>query len=473
MSRLQKLNADLNGLHLQAEYWDVRVEESFETAVSIVKGEVTTCTSSPSLGAFVRVRKDGFWFYEATTEVDRLREVLMRLDQETPRTPGGDTRGTASPTTASATAPTLGSASFKVEKQSPFIAIKASDFRFDRVPLEKKLELACRYEAVLREAAQVVSTQLRYQDIYKIKSFINSVGTQFEFDFNQAGFRAGFTLKENDLLFEDIYRLYGSRFSELEGHQESIGAFVESCRPFLKAPSVEPGKYRVLLDAETAGVFTHESFGHKSEADFMLGNQEALEEWKIGKKIASDCLTIVDYGGHENSSGYCPIDDDGTPARKNYLIRNGVLAGRLHTRETASQLGEEPTGNSRAMSFEWEPMVRMTSTYIEQGTESLESLLKRCEGALLVEGVKHGSGLSTFTIAPTRGYRIGKDGVREPVRLTVISGSVFETLQNVEAVSSEFHLHSSAIGGCGKMSQWPLPVSDGGPYVLIKEMQVS
>ncbi|MFN8791526.1 MAG: metallopeptidase TldD-related protein [Bdellovibrionales bacterium] len=80
---------------------------------------------------------------------------------------------------------------------------------------------------------------------------------------------------------------------------------------------------------------------------------------------------------------------------------------------------------------------------------------------------------STFTIAPSRAYRIGKNGEREPIRVSVLSGSVFETLQNIEAVTSEFQLLSSAMGGCGKLDQFPLPVADGGPYVLIKEMQVS
>lgn len=115
----------------------------------------------------------------------------------------------------------------------------------------------------------------------------------------------------------------------------------------------------------------------------------------------------------------------------------------------------------------------MTSTYIEPGTESLNSILNRSEGAILVDGFKHGSGLSTFTIAPTRSYRILPGGEKEPVRLAVISGSVFDTLQNIEAISSDFSLFNSALGGCGKMEQWPLPVSDGGPYVLVKDMQVS
>lgn len=458
---LSKLVSALDGLSLSAEYWDVRMEDTFETMVVIRDGEVVTCASSPALGAFVRVRKNGFWLYQSTTEIATLKEVLERLDRETV------------PTAPASSPSTNGEAPFRAEKQAPFERLSFSDTKFSAVPLERKLALAKRYDVVLEKTSKVVSRWVIYKDLYKTKSYLNSVGTKFEFDFNQGGFRCWYTMKDGDSMFEDAWRNYATRFEDLAGKEDALAAHAKESLEFLDAPAIEPGKYKVLLDPKVAGIFTHESFGHKSEADFMIGNTEALEEWKLGSKIGADCLTIVDYGGHERTSGWCPIDDDGTPCQKNYLIKDGVLTGRLHSRETARQLGESPTGNSRALNFEFEPIVRMTSTYIEPGTESLEAIMKRSEGAILVKGSKHGSGLSTFTIAPSRGYRIASGGKLEPLRLTVISGSIFETLNNVEAVSSDFELDSTAIGGCGKMEQAPLPVSDGGPYVLVKDMQVS
>ena len=453
MSYLKKLVSDLAALKINCEYWDVRVEDTFETTIDITDGEVVTATSSPSLGAFLRVRKDGFWLYESTTKLSEIKEILTRLSEQK--------------------ISNKSSLNFKAIKYDPFIKISAADTKYSAVSLEDKLRVTKQYSDLLSENKKLSGSILRYRDVYKIKSFLNSVGTQFEFDFNQGGIIARYTLKENSQLFEDLLRIYGSDFDQLKNQEQFILSSLKESEKFLSAPAVKPGKYNVLLDPEVSGVFTHESFGHKSEADFMIGNDEAMQAWKLGKKVGAECLTIIDYGGHELTSGDCPIDDDGTPAQKNYLIRDGILTGRLHSLDTALQLDEAPTGNSRAMNFEYEPMVRMTSTYIEPGSESLDSILKRSEGALLVEGVKHGSGMSTFTIAPTRGYRIGKNGAREPVRLAVISGSVFETLNNVEAVSSEFHLHSSAVGGCGKLGQWPLSIADGGPFILVKDMQVS
>lgn len=450
---LKKLTEALGDLHLTCDYWDVRIEDTVDTTITVTQGEVVNCSISPSLGAFIRVRRHGFWFFEATTEIDQIKNTLQRLNQMPARL--------------------AQSSPFVVEKHPLFDRVQHHDEALYLVPLNEKIQLLEKYEALTRQQPHIVNSTFRYKDTYKIKSFLNSAGTQYEYDFNQAGINGRFTLKQEQNIFSDAIHLYATHFKNLYEKENKIKDYITESAEFLNAPIIEPGKYRVLLSPEVAGVFTHESFGHKSEADFMLGNDEALKEWSLGKKIGADCLSIVDDGGHHATSGYCPVDDEGTPAQKNYLIKNGVLTGRLHSLETAFQLNEKPTGNSRALNFEWEPLVRMTSTYIEPGKKSLDEILKNAEGALFLDGVKHGSGLSTFTIAPSRGYRILKNGQKERVRVTVISGSVFETLKNIEEVSADFTLENNAIGGCGKMEQGPLPVSDGGPFVLIKEMQVS
>ena len=453
MNNLNMIKNQLKNLNLDCEYWDVRIEDAIETAIDVLDGDVITCTSSPSLGAFLRLRKNGFWFYESTTQLQGIRQSLEQLSKQK--------------------AKQKSDFKYQVGEKLKFSKFLHTGKNFNLISLEEKLSLVRTYESHVKKEQLVKANRITYKDIYKIKSFLNCVGTEFEFDFNQAGIAIRYTLKYTQNIFDDKCLFYGSCFDDLKNKEADITASLNESIKFLSAPVIAPGKYKVLFDPEVTGVFTHESFGHKSEADFLLGDEKALEDWKIGKAIADSKLNIVDCGQHENTSGYCPIDDDGTPSQKNYLIKNGILSGRLHSLDTAAQLNEKPTGNSRALNFEFEPIVRMTSTYIEPGNESLENILLKSEGAILVEGVKHGSGLSTFTIAPHRGYLIAKDGSKNPVRVSVISGSVFETLKNIEAISSDFELHSSALGGCGKMDQSPLPVSDGGPYILVKDMQVS
>ena len=158
---------------------------------------------------------------------------------------------------------------------------------------------------------------------------------------------------------------------------------------------MQPGKYNVILSPLAAGVFAHESFGHKSEADFMVGDETMKREWSIGKKIGADILSIVDYGNMPGT-GYVPFDDEGTKAKKTFLVEKGILKGRLHSSVTAASLYEEVTGNARALNFEFEPIVRMTTTFILPGEKTKQELIGEVNEGIFVDTIKHGSGMSTF-----------------------------------------------------------------------------
>ena len=204
----------------------------------------------------------------------------------------------------------------------------------------------------------------------------------------------------------------------------------------------------------------------------MLGDERMKDAWQIGTKVAAANVSIVDEGLTPDITGYHPIDDEGVPSQKTYLIKDGILQGRLHSLTTAAELGEAPTGNARAMNFEFEPIVRMTNTYIEPGNQSFDEMIRGIDQAIYLEGVKHGSGLSTFTIAPLRAYWIRNGKIADPVKVSVVSGTVFETLMQIEGLSDGVTIHSSAFGGCGKNDQFPLEISDGGPAIVVSKMQV-
>ncbi|MCK5399545.1 TldD/PmbA family protein, partial [bacterium] len=149
-----------------------------------------------------------------------------------------------------------------------------------------------------------------------------------------------------------------------------------------------------------------------------------------------------------------------------------VLAGRLHNSVTAAFLEEDPTGNGRSLGFEYDPIVRMTSTYIEGGKLSKEELFNLVDDGIFIDSIKHGSGMSTFTIAPSRAYLIKDGKISDPVNISVISGNVFSTLGKIKGVSNEVKVLSFVLGGCGKFEQYPLDVGLGGPYVLVDDMNV-
>ncbi|MBC7428347.1 MAG: TldD/PmbA family protein [Bacteriovorax sp.] len=434
---------------------DVRIERTQTTGFSFQNGELVGATERPVLGAFIRIHHHGAWYYCSTTAVTNLSfEIEKLIDQANNGKKSSNTYDVP-------------------ENNGIHHLINKASKAFSNISLETKVKMGEGYLPLIQKILNLQDSSVRYTDLYKEKFYKSSVGTEFSYDFNQAGFAFSATLKKDGDLFADSFRKYATDFSEFAGMEKDILAYWTEAQRFLGAETVTPGKYKVVLSPEITGVFTHESFGHKSEADFMMGDPEATKEWKLGSTIASSCLSIVDTGVHENTSGYCPIDDEGTLAQKNYLIKDGVLSGRLHSTHTSNVLEEKPTGNARAMNFEFEPIVRMTSTYIEGGKTPFKELLKQAEGGVYFYNFKHGSGGSTFTIAPTRAYRIKNGELAEPVKVAVLSGSVFETLRLIEACGDDFELHNSAFGGCGKMEQSPLPVADGGPSILINGMQIS
>lgn len=449
---LDKLNGKYN-----CEYWDVRIEETFKTDIVFEDFELISCDEKPSLGAFVRVFNNRMWFYASITNLNKIEETIKELVEQSNAIEINNNDDIKP---------------YNIQPLNETI-IKFDQFNAGNVSIKEKVELCKSYFDVLKGHQKMALSKVVYTDFYKNKFFKSSTDIYYNYDFNQFGLRTNFFLKDGDNKHIDGCNMYHHDFKKMFNRQDEVKAAIEEAHKFINAPTVEPGKYPVVMESEVVGVFAHESFGHKSEADFMLGDENAKEAWKIGSKVGNECLSIVDYGADIGHPGYCPIDDEGFPTQKTYLIKNGILQGRLHSTKTANVFDEAPTGNARAKDFEFEPIVRMTSTYVESGEKSLDELISGVDKGVFVVNYNHGSGLSTFTIAPRRAYMIRDGKIAEPVKISVISGSVFEALNCIEGCSNDFALEKSAFGGCGKMEQFPLPVSLGGPQVLISKLMVS
>lgn len=155
---------------------------------------------------------------------------------------------------------------------------------------------------------------------------------------------------------------------------------------------------------------------------------------------------------------------------KNYLIRDGILVGRLHSRETAAKMGEQPSGNARAVAFQHPPIVRMTNTYIEAGKDSFQDMLKDIKlGVLAVDAIGGQTAMEMFTFSAGYGYMIRDGQVAELVRDVVLTGNVFDTLLHIDMIGDQVEWYPNSPGGCGKNNQFPLRVGTGGPYVRIQD----
>ncbi len=436
-------------------YTDVRIEDVYETTISYTLGQLDESKIRKYKAAFIRVFDGSLWYYSATSDIDRIQNEIDQLYLSARPNPQVEDHPVVR--------------AFEVHRETMQHYVEAG---VDRVPKADKEKLLQDFFPLLGTHETLKMWKAIYIDAKKIITLYTSKGTELTFDMQRAGYALRMTFSEGEKKLSESYQQASDTFEGLLKETGPLGEHIHKCEDFLRhAVPITPGKYTVILSPLAAGIFAHESFGHKSESDFMVGDETMKKEWAIGKKVGSDILSIVDCGSIPGS-GYVPFDDEGTQARENYLIKDGILTGRLHSTSTAAQLNEGLTGNARAMNFEYEPIVRMTTTYIKPGSQTKDQLIEGVKEGFLIETVNHGSGLSTFTMAPSLAYRIENGKVVEPVNISVISGTVFETLSMIDGLSDELKLLSFVTGGCGKMEQYPLPVGFGGPYVRVLNMMV-
>jgi TldD protein len=226
-----------------------------------------------------------------------------------------------------------------------------------------------------------------------------------------------------------------------------------------------------VIDPILSGLFVHEAFGHLSEADMLYENPDLLEVMSMGKRFGSDELQIFDGAAPAGHRGSYFYDDEGVEASTTQLIKDGVLVGRLHSRETAGKLGETATGNARCLNYHYPPIVRMTNTWIERGQTPVKELFNDISEGVYARnwlgGMTNGE---MFTFSAGEAWMIRNGQLAEPVRDVTLSGNVFKTLANIEAIGDDFHWDES--GGCGKGGQSGLAVGCGGPSLRIKEVVI-
>ncbi len=436
-------------------YTDVRLENVFATTIFYENNMLVQNKTRLENGAMIRIFDGNRWYYSSTTDLDNIQNEIDSLAK-----------------IATVNSDILENEVVKRLEIHNEIRLKYTDNDISKVSNEEKLAVLNSYLPLMEGFEEIKSSKVYYKDNYTKKRIISSIGTDVTFDSQNCAVALRYTVMANELPHTGTYDIYKMSFEELKGHQDLVKKdIITDIEYAQKAVPVVPGVYTCVLSPETAGVFAHESFGHKSESDFMIGDETMKREWAIGSKVGSDILNIIDTGCIEGS-GYVPFDDEACEAKENYIIKNGILTGRLHSAYTSALLEENPTGNARAMSFEFEPIVRMTTTYIGAGKYTKDELISEIKNGIYIEDILHGSGMTIFTIAPRKAYMIRDGKIAEPVKISVISGNVMKTLNDIDGLSDTVELKSFVLGGCGKMEQHPLRVGFGGPYVRVNGIKV-
>lgn len=435
-------------------YADVRIEDRFSTIVVVRNGRLDEARETPQIKAFIRVFDGKMWYYTSTVDIDNIQSALDELYQY------------ATPDDNIDSNPIVARYQANKDKRIVF-----ADKSVRNVPLADKIRLVTTTNDKLVSPLSNHKTAY-YLDRNSVYRFYSSKGADVTYDFQTCGEVYSMTFSKDGETFSEDISGEKKSFDQLGYTDKQIADFIAECENYLNnAKPVVAGSYPVILAPIATGVFAHESFGHKSESDFMLGDETMAKEWQLGKRVASDLLTIRE-SGNIIGSGYVPYDDEGTKATDTYLIKNGILSGRLHSATTAAALDEDLTGNARAINCDYEPIVRMTTTYVDKGESTLEQLVSEIKHGYYIKTVKHGSGMSTFTIAPNIAYEIVDGKIGNPVKIAVLTGNVFETLGLIDGVANDLEILSFVMGGCGKMEQQPLNVGLGGPHIRVSKMNV-
>ena len=439
----------------RVDFLAIRVEYFEETNIMLRGNKIDTLSESIASGGQVRACYKGGWgfatFNELSTLNQRVEEAITAARLV------GDEKTQLAPIEP-----------VQIDCQLP---LTRTDPR--QIPLAQKKALCDHYNAILRDLSdQIITTSVRYGDSTQHVLLATSEGTLIKQSWADLEMRFSATARSGDTL-QTGRETTGSRrgYEDLIGLEKQIQGAAQRALNALVLPPVKGNNYTVVVDPILTGLFVHEAFGHLSEADMLYENPELSELMSMGRRFGPEILQIFDGAAPQGHRGSYFYDDEGVPATSTQLIHNGVLVGRLHSRETAGKLNERPTGNARCLNYHYPPLVRMTNTWIERGETPVEDLLTDIQEGIYAKnwlgGMTNGE---MFTFSAGEAWMIRNGKLAEPVRDVTLSGNVFKTLDNIESIGNDFYWDES--GGCGKGGQSGLAVGCGGPSLRIKGVMV-
>lgn len=437
-----------------AEYKEIRIEETVSTRINYNGKSRENVSINSHFGGSARSMSKGGWGFTSFNEID-LAPSKMKESIEL--------------------ANFSQNSAFEIHKNHPQKVALPAEVKKDprKISLSEKINLLEHYKELILNDKRIQGCEIIYGDTERKVVFADSDGNEIEQNFIHVILRVAANSSDGNEMLQSGFSI-GSLgdFSIVENLDNKVLECAEKSIGLIKAPKITGQETTVILDQILAGVFVHEAFGHLSEADNVYENKRLQEILKLGEKFGNSDLNITDGAKIPNLRGSYEYDDEGTPSTKTPLIREGILVGRLHSKETASKLGEKPTGNARSISYAYPPIVRMTNTIIENSNNTKEDIIKDTKDGLYVKNWYGGmTEHEMFTFSSAETYKIENGEIKEALRPVKLSGNLFTTLKNIDGIADDLEINQG--GGCGKGGQSPLPVSNGSPHIRINNCLVS
>ncbi len=448
---LQKLQEIVAG----EETWtEVRYHERKFLDIEVRNGILKKAAARTLAGAGIRVLTEGSWGFVSTSDISE--EGIKKAIREAVK--AAEAAGELKKEKVTGLArgkPAKGTFHYAEEKKK-------------EPELKEKIDAVLQSDEFIRNAGQeIVGSITNYAEFKDYKVIINSDGAAAEIfdpkaDFSTVAIAVQDGKREMAHASSSVTGGWNDLFQDRK-MEDFADKAVNTVRAKLKADYAPGGQYTVIMDPTLVGVLAHEAIGHTVEADMVESGSVVAD--KIDQKVASDLVSMVDDGTITGAAGMVLVDDEGTLGQKTVLIEKGILKNFLHNKESAKKFNTEPLGNARAFTYQDEPIIRMTNTFILPGDDTLENMIKGVQEGFFLKGLGQGGQADVtaeFMFSVQEAYWIRNGEIAEPVKGITISGQAFEVLKSVDAVSKEFKIDLGR-GYCGKWQ--PAKVDAGGPYL--------
>jgi len=451
-----------HALKLGAYFAEVKGEDTKTLNIEAINNEIRTVSEIRNIGIGVRVfygKSSGFSFSNVLDETN----VFHAVD-------------TAMQIAKASTKKTLikfnlAAVNAIEEKKLTNVSKHPKD-----VSLDEKKDLCLRQcKTAMAISKSIANTTSGFGEYHGTIYYANTEGTRVSYEPLLVGLRVSCVAKK-DANIVDARDSHGGSFGldEFEKGEQTPEKMAENAANWaiekLKAKPAPAGKFDALIDPKLAGVLAHESFGHLSEADFVVIGGSPLTG-KIGQTLGTEHVSIVDEGLPDKGGYKIFFDDEGVPCTRVEILKKGVLRNYLQSRVTAKALKMEPTGNARSQDYSFEPIVRMRNTYFDIGDWKTDEALRELKQGIYAIDTAGGQveDTGTFLFKAVRGYWVENGEPKYPLRDVALTGNILELLKNVDAVCNDLLISSNPFGGCGKMNQRAF-VGTGGPHLRVKNV---
>ncbi len=438
------------------DYADIYFEHSTSDELTLRDGEVNSANSNIDYGVGIRVlskERTGYAYSENTSmeEMINAAKVAARISsmQSTP--------------------PPLNVTLLKGINYYPI-----GDKWERHTIIEKKYYLDLLNEKIFEKDKRLIKVLIRLSNSHSKILFYNSLGEMFEDERPMASLVATCIMQDGSKIENSsVARSFRIGFEFLtESLIEEMATEVTSkCALLFSASQPKGGEMPVVMGAGGSGILLHEAIGHTFEADFNRKNTSIFSD-KMGKKICRENISVIDDGTLLSNRGSINFDDEGVPAQKTYMVKDGILNSYLHDRISANFYKVTPTGNGRRESFRYPPIPRMRATYMENGESNEEDLIKSVKNGVYVDSFSNGQvqiGAGDFTFFVKSGFMIENGKLTSPIKDFNIIGNGPQALADIIEVGNNLKIDNGT-WTCGKEQY--CPVSCGMPSVLIEKLTV-